>query len=261
MATEIQQVKISQLNTISDWRNAYTIATDRNGQSVKAPLEQVSKIGDLSELDTTDKSSLVAAINEAATMADITVDSALSSISTNPVQNKVINTALAGKQATISDLATIRSGASAGATAVQPAALSTKQDALVSGTNIKTINGASVLGSGNMTIDVADVVKYAEQSLTDAQKTQARTNIGAASLADINNTEYVTVTTLPTASAATVGPIYLVGPDANNNYARWITQEGNGSYSWVSLGSTEIDISGKADSDAVCFLGDVIETI
>lgn len=31
--------------------------------------------------------------------------------------------------------------------------LSTKQDTLVSGTNIKTINGSSVLGSGNLTID------------------------------------------------------------------------------------------------------------
>lgn len=32
--------------------------------------------------------------------------------------------------------------------------LSTKQDTLVSGTNIKTINGSSVLGSGNLTIDI-----------------------------------------------------------------------------------------------------------
>jgi hypothetical protein len=36
-----------------------------------------------------------------------------------------MNTALAGKQDTISDLATIRSGAAAGATAVQPSALAT----------------------------------------------------------------------------------------------------------------------------------------
>lgn len=48
-----------------------------------------------------------------------TVDSALSSTSTNPVQNKVINSALAGKQDTIDDLATIRDGASKGATALQ----------------------------------------------------------------------------------------------------------------------------------------------
>ena len=36
--------------------------------------------------------------------------------------------------------------------------LSTKQDTLVSGQNIKTINGSSVLGSGNLTIDTG--VKY-----------------------------------------------------------------------------------------------------
>ena len=58
--------------------------------------------------------------------ATLTIDTALSSSSTNPVQNKVVNTALAGKQATISDLATIRSGASAGATAVQPGTLTTE---------------------------------------------------------------------------------------------------------------------------------------
>ena len=61
-------------------------------------------------------------INNGVLSADaqkIDVDSALSSTSTNPVQNKVINSALAGKQDTISDLATIRSNASKGATALQ----------------------------------------------------------------------------------------------------------------------------------------------
>lgn len=53
----------------------------------------------------------------------ITVDSAIDATSTNPVQNKVIATAL-----------------------------NNKQTALVSGTNIKTINETSVLGSGDITI-------------------------------------------------------------------------------------------------------------
>ena len=59
----------------------------------------------------------------AGAISDIDVDDALSTTSENPVQNKVVTTALNGKQATISDLATIRSGAAAGATAVQPAGL------------------------------------------------------------------------------------------------------------------------------------------
>lgn len=54
--------------------------------------------------------------------ASITVDSAIDSTSENPVQNKVI-----------------------------AKALDDKQDALVSGTSIKTINGNSVLGSGDIT--------------------------------------------------------------------------------------------------------------
>lgn len=55
--------------------------------------------------------------------SNVTVDSALSGTSENPVQNKAIDAALGGKQAT-----------------------------LVSGTNIKTINGESLLGSGNLTV-------------------------------------------------------------------------------------------------------------
>lgn len=51
------------------------------------------------------------------------IDTALSSTSTNPVQNKVIDSAL-----------------------------SNKQNKLVSGNNIKTINNNSILGSGNLSI-------------------------------------------------------------------------------------------------------------
>lgn len=105
-----------------------------------------ASVGDLALLDTTDKSSIVGAINEVAqsggggsidTLTDveltnlsngqaltydsaeqvwknvtlggggsITIDSALSGTSTNPVQNKVITTALNGK-ADLSDLSTV----------------------------------------------------------------------------------------------------------------------------------------------------------
>ena len=51
-----------------------------------------------------------------------------------------------------------------------------KEDALVSGTNIKTVDGNSVLGSGDLSLSD---VKYTAQTLTDAQKAQARANIGA----------------------------------------------------------------------------------
>ena len=57
---------------------------------------------------------------------------------------QAMNTALAGKQDVISDLATIRSGAALGATATQPsdlaAGLATKQDTLTAGSNITIQN-------------------------------------------------------------------------------------------------------------------------
>ena len=91
-----------------------------------------------------------ASSNKMATMSDVpSVDSALSSTSTNPVQNKVITTALNNKQGTISDLSTIRSGASAGATAVQPDDLATvatsgNYNDLTNKPTIPTVNNATL---------------------------------------------------------------------------------------------------------------------
>lgn len=117
----------------------------------------------------------------------LTFDNVPTNGSSNPVKSDGIYDALATKQPNISDLQTIRSGAAAGATAVQPAELQTellqKQDRLISGTNIKTINNTSLLGSGNIVIQGGgsdpEAVKFTPQTLTDAQKEQARTNIGA----------------------------------------------------------------------------------
>lgn len=193
-------------------------------------------------------------------------------------------------------------------TAVQPADLESKQDTLVSGENIKTVNGQSIVGSGNIQIQAGDTdaVKYVEQTLTDAQKTQARTNIGAAaasalsaletaiaakyskpsggipetdlasavqsalalartsiqSLADyysktevdalleaVGSEQYVDVTELPTASASTLGKIYLVGPDANGFYDRYYTSYDGSTYSWVAAGNTEINLANYATKD------------
>lgn len=70
-----------------------------------------SDLGDLDDLQTTAKNNLVAAINEAAQSGgggggSVTVDSALSTTSTNPVRNSVITNALNGK-ANASDIPTV----------------------------------------------------------------------------------------------------------------------------------------------------------
>lgn len=97
------------------------------------------------------------------------IDSSLSSTSTNPVQNKVINSALDGKanKTDITDMTYVVDSSDnavsletygTGGYYVVPTKtyvdtqLTDKQDKLVSGTNIKTINGSTILGSGDITI-------------------------------------------------------------------------------------------------------------
>lgn len=203
---------------------------------------------------------------------------------------EALTTLLAAKQDTISDLSAIRSGATAGATAYQKP---------------QTGIPASDLAPGVIPTVPTDVVKYSSQSLTDAQKAQARTNIGAAaasaltaletaiaakytkpssgipetdleanvraalalartsiqSLADyydkteidsllaaVSSEQYVDVATLPTASASTLGKIYLVGP-TNGVYDRYYTSYDGTTYSWVGVGTTEINLANYATKE------------
>ena len=197
-------------------------------------------------------------------------------------------------------------------------ALAQKQDKLVSGENIKTVNGESILGSGNIVAGDPNAIKYTEQSLTDSQKTQARTNIGAAAasaltaletaiaakyskpasgipeadlnsnvqsalalartsiqslaeyynkteidalLAAVNSEQYVDVTTLPTASASTLGKIYLVGPNTNGVYTRHYTSYDGSTYSWVAVGTTEINLANYATKAELDQLGQEVHTL
>lgn len=92
-----------------------------------------------------------------------------------PVKSGGVYTALAGKQNSLSN-ATVLTGI----TATKVSAWDAKQDALVSGTNIKTINNESILGEGNITIqggsgsgdvNVIETVKVNGTALTpDANK-------------------------------------------------------------------------------------------
>lgn len=67
---------------------------------------------------------------------------------------------------------------------------SSKQDLLISGTNIKTINGTSILGSGNIAISTIDNTKLAiANNLSDlANAATARNNLGLGVLATSNAT-------------------------------------------------------------------------
>lgn len=168
----------------------------------------------------------------------VVIDGEMSTESENPVQNKVITQALEGKQ-----------------------------DELESGVNIKTVNGESIVGEGDLFIQEGDpsAVKFSPQELTELQKEQARRNINAASLADINSFDFVTSTTLPEPSSETMGYIFLIGPDVHNYYNRYFTQETieeeTAVYEWIPLGSTQIDLSAYAPQSEVDELADRLDTL
>lgn len=168
----------------------------------------------------------------------IVIDGEMSLESENPVQNKIITQAL-----------------------------NTKQDELQDGVNIKTINGEPILGSGDLFIQEGDpsAVKFSPQELTELQKEQARRNINAASLADLNSMSFVTAQTLPEASSETMGYIFLIGPDGHNFYNRYFTQETvedeTSTYEWIPLGSTQIDLTDYAPQSEVDELAGRLDTL
>ena len=96
------------------------------------------------------------AITDMATQTWVQNQGYLTEVPSNYVTNTELTEGLAGKQdigdyALKSDLNTLATKEEL-ATKADASALSSKQDTLVSGTNIKTINGSSILGSGNLVI-------------------------------------------------------------------------------------------------------------
>lgn len=145
--------------------------------------------------------------------------------------------------------------------AASTSTVSGKQDKLISGENIRTINGVSILGGGNITVGDVDVVKYVPQELTEEQKAQARENIGAISSVEETSMSYITAMIRPEPGPNTMGKIYLIGPGANNEYQRWFTKYQNDEYVWVPMGSTMIDLSTYASKEEVQALRELILSV
>ena len=111
----------------NEFFQAQEIISSALGQEKNDRIESITKIEE--KLDLKANSADLAKVATSGSYNDLTdkpvipegavVDEALSDTSKNPVQNKVVNEAIGKKQDTISDLATIRSGAALGATAYQ----------------------------------------------------------------------------------------------------------------------------------------------
>ena len=115
------------------------------------------------------------------------------------ISNLATKAELSTKQDVISDLDTIRSGAALGATALQEVPdtyalkseipdISTKQDKLVSGTNIKSINGSSLLGAGNMELATKEELNSKQDVITDLDTIRSGAALGATALQSVPST-------------------------------------------------------------------------
>lgn len=70
-------------------------------------------------------------------------------------------------------------------------------------------------------------------------------------IAGVSQFKYEVVETLPSASASTVGVIYLVKDEhaTNDNYDEYITIQTDSTYKWEKIGNTDIDLSNYVSLD------------
>ena len=165
---DAKQDIISDLNVIRSGATAGATAL----QAVPAEYVTEDKLSNKGFATTTYVDEKVADLVNGAPETLDTLDELAAALKDNKDIVDILNNSIGVKQDKIDDLDNIRTNASKGATALQsvPAEyvtetelnakgyltshqdISGKQDTLTSGTNIKTINGISVLGSGNMVV-------------------------------------------------------------------------------------------------------------
>lgn len=119
--------------------------------------------------------------------------------------------------------------------------LDAKQDVLVSGENIKTINGESVLGSGSLIIDATEYSAGTGIAISD--------HIISCTL---DTSVFIVVDELP--SVGTVGKIYLVpkeDEETGDVFDEYTYLEDTG---WEKLGTAKMDLSNyytKTETDGL----------
>lgn len=107
---------------------------------------------------------------------------------------------------------------------------------------------------------VQSALAKARSAVQDLSNYYTKTEIDAL-LSAVNSQQYVDVTALPAASADTLGKIYLVGPDAYNQFARYYTSYDGSTYSWVAAGTTEINLALYATKEELSQLSQDVDEI
>ena len=232
---------------IVSWLRGWFFTKDEIVQKEGALQSQINNKASQSDFNTL--SSNVANKLDA---SDYVVDNSLSNSSTNPVQNKVINTALSNKsdvghihddryytESEVDDLLDDKLDSSAYVvdSALSPSSTNPVQnkkvhDAVVALSN--SLTGKAPISHSHTSAKVTEPSALANLG-TSANATQHDVNtaidniIGNLTSADIIQV----VTTLPTASASTMNALYLLSDDGQ--YDIYITTESSGSYSWEKL--------------------------
>lgn len=146
----------------------------RVGQDGKNVFDSVRELAELIPSEASDKNQLADKAYVDSHTPKITMDDTPTADSDNPVKSQGIKTALDAKQDTISDLASIRSGAQAGATAVQPAdlqsGLATKQDSISDLASIRSgaQAGAAAYQKPSAGIPMADLSDAVQDAIDSA---------------------------------------------------------------------------------------------
>ena len=110
----------------------------------------------------------------------------------------------------------------------------------------KYVKPASGIPSTDMDADVQAALAKANTAVQSLADYYTKSEVDQL-LAAINGMEYVDVAALPTASASTMGKIYLVGPDGSGYYSYYYTSYDGSAYSWVGpLGTTQISLANYA---------------
>jgi len=203
-----------------------------------------------------DLSNYVTTTDLSTALADYVTSTGLATILADYATTSAMNTALAGKQNTISDLATIRSGAAAGATAVQPSQLpdiTVKADKV---TNATSGNFAGLDSNGNLTdsgkkasdfattSDVQDV--YEVMGANGAKNyLPSKVTTDSAATVTVGNDGTVSVAS----SGNTAGGINFFGSNSNTNY---LVLGAECTFSWdVAIDSSKFSVSAKKSDDTV----------
>lgn len=124
--------------------------------------------------------------------------------------------------------------------------VASKQDRLVSGTNIKTVDGQSIVGGGN--VDLSRFVTATANNLANYYlKSDVYTKAEVQQLiSSVQGFAIVSAVALPDPSSLTLNKFYLVpstNPQSRNIKEEFITIETPQGYAWEQIGSTAIDIT------------------